>query len=131
MLNGGIATLEECAQHLGILDGVMLGRAAYKTPLILSDVDQRLFGSNEAVSAPPLILRRMRPYVAEELGRGTPLPAITRHMTGLLNGKACARRFRRLLTEESVKAGAGLEVIDAAIALAQASEDSQGGAMAA
>ena len=32
-------------------------------------------------------------------------------MTGLMNGRPGARLFRRLLTEESVKAGAGLEVL--------------------
>ena len=40
-------------------------------------------------------------------------------MIGLLNGNSGARQFRRLLTEESVKPGAGLDVLNAAIAIAR------------
>ena len=39
-INGGIATLEEALVHLEAVDGVMLGRAAYKSPAILADVDR-------------------------------------------------------------------------------------------
>ncbi len=65
------------------------------------------------------VLERMLAYAARELERGTKLSCITRHMTGLINGKPGARGFRRLLTEESVKPGAGLEVLEAAIAAAR------------
>ncbi len=119
VINGGIATLEEALVHLEAVDGVMLGRAAYKTPAILADVDRLLHG----VDTPPLdaaaVLERMLAYSARELERGTRLSCITRHMTGLINGKPGARAFRRLLTEESVKPGAGLEVLEAAIAAAR------------
>ncbi len=118
-INGGIATLEEALVHLEAVDGVMLGRAAYKSPAILAGVDRALFGD----AAPPLhacaVLERMLAYAARELERGTKLSCITRHMTGLINGKPGARAFRRLLTEESVKPGAGLEVLEAAIAAAR------------
>jgi tRNA-dihydrouridine synthase A len=119
VINGGIATLEEALVHLEAVDGVMLGRAAYKTPAILADVDRLLHG----VDTPPLdaaaVLEQMLAYAARELERGTRLSCITRHMTGLINGKPGARAFRRLLTEESVKPGAGLEVLEAAIAAAR------------
>ena len=117
-INGGIGTLEEALVHLEAVDGVMLGRAAYKSPGLLADVDRLLFGEE----TPPLdagaVLERMLPYVACELERGTRLSCIARHMTGLINGMPGARGFRRLLTEESVKPGAGLEVLEAAIAVA-------------
>ncbi len=119
VINGGIATLDEALVHLGAVDGVMLGRAAYKSPAILADVDRLLFGDE----TPPLdagaVLERMLAYAGSELERGTKLSCITRHMTGLINGKPGARGFRRLLTEESVKPGAGLEVLEAAIAAAR------------
>ena len=44
-------------------------------------------------------------------------------MTGIVNGLPGARRFRRLLTEESVKPGAGLEVLYAAIEAAWSAEN--------
>ena len=41
LINGGIATLDEAKRHLGYVDGVMMGRAAYQSPAILADVDAR------------------------------------------------------------------------------------------
>ncbi len=122
VLNGGVATLDEASQHLGALDEVMLGRAAYKTPALLLDVDRHLFGAPSTPAQPHAVLERMLPYVARELESGAPLSCMTRHMTGLLNGKPGARAFRRLLTEESVKPGAGLDVLRAAVEMARRAE---------
>ncbi len=124
VLNGGIATLDEASRHLGALDGVMLGRAAYKTPALLLDVDRLLFGAPDDSAQPHAVLERMLPYVARELESGAPLSCMTRHMTGLINSKPGARGFRRLLTEESVKPGAGLDVLRAAIEIARRAEAS-------
>ena len=123
VINGGIATLGDAAAQLDAVDGVMLGRAAYKSPAILGDVDRSLF---EDDCLPPLshaVLEGMLDYVAAELERGTRLSSITRHMTGLVNGRPGARLFRRLLTEESVKEGAGLEVMRAAVESARHAEE--------
>src|SRR6201989_2431414 len=43
VINGGIATLDEALQHLQFVDAVMMGRAAYQSPALLADVDQRIF----------------------------------------------------------------------------------------
>jgi tRNA-dihydrouridine synthase A len=115
VLNGGIGTLDEALSHLDHVDGVMLGRAAYKSPGFLAEADAILFGANEPALRPDAVLERMLVYTAAELKRGTRISSVTRHMTGLLNGKPGARRFRRLLAEESVKPGSGLEVLRAAI----------------
>src|SRR5476649_2575049 len=40
-INGGIETLEQAAEHLAHVDGVMLGRAAYQNPALLAGVDAR------------------------------------------------------------------------------------------
>ncbi len=119
VLNGGIGTLDEALVHLQAVDGVMLGRAAYKSPWLLADVDRLFFGVAGPGQPPGAVLERMLDYAAQELERGTRLSSITRHLTGLLNAKPGARRFRRLLTEESVRPGAGLEVLEAAIAAAR------------
>jgi tRNA-dihydrouridine synthase A len=47
-------------------------------------------------------------------------------MTGLMNGRPGARAFRRLLTEESVKEGAGLDVLKAALEAARRAEERPG-----
>jgi tRNA-dihydrouridine synthase A len=114
-INGGIGSLDEAEEHLQHVDGVMLGRAAYHTPGILGAVDARLFGEAGTVDALEAV-RRYRPYVERELARGAHLAAMTRHMLGLFHGAPGARTWRRILTVEGVKPGAGVEVIDAALA---------------
>jgi tRNA-dihydrouridine synthase A len=115
VINGGIADLEAAQAHLEHVDGVMLGRAAYHTPGLLGGVDARLFGAAGEVDAAEAV-RRYRPYLARELASGTHLAAMTRHMLGLFHGQRGARAWRRILTVEGVRPGAGLEVVDRALA---------------
>ncbi len=119
-INGGIASLDEAEAHLdaadGVqLDGVMLGRAAYHEPAILGQADRRLFGAATPDVDAFTAIDRYRPYLAARLEEGVHLPAMTRHMLGLMHGRPGARAFRRILTVESIAAGAGLEVIDRAV----------------
>ena len=115
VINGGIGSLEAARAHLAHVDGVMLGRAAYHTPGLLGEVDALLFDDAATVSAAQAVAA-YRPYIARELSKGTHLAAMTRHMLGLFHGTPGARTWRRILTVESVKPGAGLEVVDAALA---------------
>ncbi|UDF04080.1 tRNA dihydrouridine(20/20a) synthase DusA [Asticcacaulis sp. AND118] len=117
-INGGIGTLDEAEAHLKHVDGVMLGRAAYHEPALLGQVDRRFFGS-EADVGPFEALEAYRPYMQAQLETGVHLPAITRHMLGLMHGLPGARAFRRILTVESIRPGAGIEVLDQAIEAVQ------------
>ena len=116
VINGGIGSLDEAQAHLAMVDGVMLGRAAYHTPSILSDVDQRLFGDEDDPISPFGAAETYRPYIAKQLAAGTHLHAMTRHLLGLFHGLPGARAWRRILTVEGVKPGAGLGVLDLALA---------------
>ncbi len=118
ILNGGITTLDQCAEHLATFDGVMLGRAAYQTPGLLGDVDARLFGEGRPVTAGEAV-RSYEPYIAGRLAEGTSLHAMTRHMLGLFAGQPGARQWRRILSEQAVRKGAGLEVLQAALAVVE------------
>jgi len=120
VVNGGVASLEEAEAHLAHVDGVMLGRAAYHSPALLGQADHRLFGEGETVS-PEQAVRAYLPYVRAELARGAPLAAMTRHMLGLFSGRPGARAWRRILTVEGARHGAGQEVIERGLtALAEA-----------
>jgi tRNA-dihydrouridine synthase A len=114
-LNGGISTLDQGLAELGNLDGLMLGRAAYHDPGLLGAVDQRLFGAGEIVT-PEQAIEAYRPYIARQMARGVPFAAISRHMLGLFQGRPGARAFRRIMTVDAVKPGAGPEVLDRALA---------------
>ena len=116
VINGGIQTLDEAEAHLGHVDGVMLGRAAYQNPWLLADVDARVFGAPSSVANRAEAVDAMRPYIEAELAKGQKLNRIVRHMIGLYQGVPGARAWRRILTVDSLKEGAGLEVLDAALA---------------
>jgi tRNA-dihydrouridine synthase A len=93
----------------------MLGRAAYHEPAILGQADRRLFGAASPDVDAFAAIDRYRPYMAARLAQGVHLPAMTRHMLGLMHGRPGARSFRRILTTEAVRSGAGLEVVDRAV----------------
>ena len=117
VLNGGVPSVETALEHLSRgMDGVMLGRAAYHEPGRLGAVDRRVFGEAVADVGPAEAVLRYLPYVRRELARGTHLAAMTRHMLGLFHGRPGARAWRRTLTVEGAKAGAGVEVIERALA---------------
>jgi tRNA-dihydrouridine synthase A len=96
VINGGFVTLEDSLAQLDHVDGVMLGRAAYQDSWLLARLDERLFGGTPA--SEPKILEAFERYVARELGLGTPLRAMTRHLLGMRSGRAGGRRWRRDLS---------------------------------
>ena len=114
IVNGGIANLIESQQHLMHVDGVMLGRAAYHTPWLLHEVDSLVFGEAASGVSPLDIVERMKPYISQQLAQGVWLQNITRHMLGLFHGLPGGRLWRRVLSEEASKPGAGLEVLEKA-----------------
>src|SRR5579862_4137308 len=117
VLNGGIADVAGAAAHLDRVDGVMMGRAAYQEPWRLLAVDPTLFGAPPPLPSPKAAAEAFIPYIERELARGTRLAAMTRHMLGLFRGVAGARAFRRHLATHAVKAGAGADVLAAALVL--------------
>src|SRR6185503_12337428 len=116
VINGGIRTLEACEEHLRHVDGVMLGREAYENPWLLADADPRLFGDAPPHGSREQVLRRMLPYIERELAGGTPLAHITRHVLGLYRGQPGGRAFRRVISQQAHRPGAGIEVVEAALA---------------
>src|SRR3977135_1845 len=93
MLNGGITELDQAVSHLGRVDGVMMGRAAYQDPWRLLAVDPVLFGENAPFASPKAAAEALVPYLERELRRGTKLHAVTRHILGLFRGVPGARAF--------------------------------------
>ena len=115
ILNGGLAGLDDAIREAEGLDGIMLGRAAYHTPELLAEVDPRLFGTPSPYPDTYAVLDAYAPYIEAHLAAGGRLVDITRHMLGLFPGQRGARLFRRRLATESVRPGAGLEVLTEAV----------------
>lgn len=116
ILNGGIRTLDEARAHLAWADGVMIGRAAYEHPGMLATVDSEFFGAANPAASSQAAIAAYVPYIEHELTAGTPLAAMTRHLLGLFNGRPGARMFRRHLSENAHRKGAGIAVLHDALA---------------
>jgi tRNA-dihydrouridine synthase A len=117
VLNGGIEDLTQCKQHLQYVDGVMLGRAAYQNPWLISDVDPTLFDSPALIKSPEQLVERYMPYIQTQLDTGAPLMRMSKHLLGVFQGVPGARQFRRYLSENGHKKGAGIEVVERALAI--------------
>ena len=113
-INGGIESICESTIHLGKVDGVMLGRAAYHNPTLLKHVDREVYGSDQAVITHAELLDRMCAYAEAHLAKGGRLNQITRHMIGLFQAVPGARAYRQILSTGAVKPGAGPEVLELA-----------------
>jgi tRNA-dihydrouridine synthase A len=114
-INGGIETLEESSAHLTHVDGVMLGRAAYKNPYLLAGVDDALFGDTAAPPSREDIVEQLIPYAERLVAQGTPLHALTRHVMGLYQGQPGGRLWRRHLSENGPKRGDDPRVLQEAL----------------
>ena len=110
VLNGGITTVEQVDEVLSRVDGVMIGRQAYHDPYFLAILEQH-FNSRWRPPNRHAVVADMLPYIEKELARGERLGRITRHMLGLFAGQPGARAWRRYISENAFRDGAGPEVL--------------------
>ena len=112
IVNGGINTLDDCADHLTQVDGVMMGREVYSNPYVLADVDQRFFGSSAKAPSRDEVLAAYIDYTDEVLSHTEArLNTLSRHAVGLYHGEPRSRLWRRCLSENAHKAGADSSVL--------------------
>ena len=112
-VNGGIKTLTEASAFLETLDGVMIGREAYHNPWILAEADRLIFGDRSARPNRYQVLGQFQAYAERELANGVPLTAMSRHLLGLFQGQPGARAWRRRISEQAHRPGAGVEILSA------------------
>lgn len=117
ILNGGIEDFEGAATYRDRVDGIMVGRAAYREPWRLLAVDPVFFGAQAPFTSATAALEAYLPYVDRELARGTRLSAMTRHLLGLFRAVPGARAFRRHLAMQATKPGAGIAVLREAMGM--------------
>lgn len=117
IVNGGIATIDEAAQHVEHADGAMLGRAAYHDPYLLHRLDAAWFGGELQTRAG--LLRALRPHVEAWLAQGIALKHVTRHVLGLFHGERGGRAFRQVLSEGAHKPGADWSLVERALSMTE------------
>jgi len=114
VLNGGVTGIDQVDEVLAKLDGVMIGRQAYHDPYFLARLEHH-FNPDEPLPHRRTIVEQMLPYIDKELSQGERIGRITRHMLGLFTGESGARHWRRHISENSFKDGAGTEVLTEAL----------------
>jgi tRNA-dihydrouridine synthase A len=119
IINGGIASLDEVNTHLGHVDGVALGRAAYQNPCLLAQVDRRLFGSAADGPSRREVIEALAPYAEAHVRAGGRLNNIARHILGLYHGRPRGRAFRRHIAERAPREGASADVLLEAMRIAE------------
>ena len=117
-INGGITTLDQASEHLASARRRHAGAGRVQEPLgagggrpaFLWGQRNNWRSTATRWSAECCLTLRRGGW------RGAPLNAITRHMTGLFQGQRGGRAWRRHLSENAHKTGAGPEIVEAALA---------------
>ncbi len=115
IINGGIKTLDECGSHLQQVDGVMVGREAYHNPFIMNQVDEKIYGDSANTNTRFDVLESFIEYMEAQLKQGVYLKHMSRHILGLFPAMQGAKAWRRHISENAHKKGAGIEVIRTAV----------------
>jgi len=125
VINGGIENLPDAQSHLDHVDGVMLGRAAYKNPYLMATVDQQFFADARAKPSRHEIVEQLIPYAEKLVASGVPLHALTRHLMGLYQGQIGGRQWRRYLSENAPGNDSSASVLAAALDVVRGCERKQ------
>jgi tRNA-dihydrouridine synthase A len=114
VLNGGVMGDDQIAAHLEQVDGVMIGRDAYHHPWSMRDWDTRFFGASApAATSRAQVEAAMVDYIER---MGLAWPQVARHMMGLWNGEAGARRWRQVWSDHRLKSEPASVVSERALA---------------
>ncbi|MCW5197462.1 tRNA dihydrouridine(20/20a) synthase DusA [Buchnera aphidicola] len=103
IINGGIKSIKEIKNHLKKVDGVMIGREVYKNPLILKEIDQKIFSEKNKKLTIKKILFHMFKYINKEIKKNTPIKSITRHINGIFYGKKGSKKWKYFLNNLNVQ----------------------------
>ena len=116
IINGGIKSIQEIKTHLRYVDGVMIGRQAYKHPQFLLQVDQEIFNQKMDIknSLNDIVIQYTQ-YIDGKIQSGLPLKTMAKHILNLYQGVPGAKHWRRHLSENMHKTGVGVELIHQAL----------------
>ncbi|MEM9002567.1 MAG: tRNA dihydrouridine(20/20a) synthase DusA [Cyanobacteria bacterium P01_F01_bin.86] len=121
-INGGIKTLSQVQSHRQQVDAVMIGRAAYDVPYLFVEADGLCFYDSAPLSTRTQVVEAMLPYIDHWTRQGLKLNSITRHMLMLFHGQPGSRVWKRVITENSCRPGAGIEVVKDALVAVERSQ---------
>ena len=99
-INGGITTVAAAQAHMSWANGVMIGRAAYHDPELLTELHRHFTGT--AFYPDKLdLLHQYAEYAHAQFQSGVRLQSLIKPLLGTCNGMPGARKFRRTLSDSS------------------------------
>ena len=101
-INGEINSIEEIETHFEFVDGVMIGRYAFKDSLFLQKIQEHFYPDKNLLSKYEII-NAMLVYAKEQTDQGISIHLVTRHMNQLLKGSNGARQWRNILGSNQEK----------------------------
>jgi len=110
VLNGGLSGVEDSLAWMGRFDGVMLGRAAWHHPDVLSELNRRI-APDQAILPPEQVLEAFAGYAARRVADGAPLHIVLRGILGWRAGLPGARRWRRILSDTAALRAEGPAIL--------------------
>lgn len=114
-INGGITSIDQVKQHLTQVKGVMIGRAAYQNPWLLTELDYVNAKAPLALTREDIVTL-MIPYVDKHILAGGRAWHVVRHMLGLFQGMPGGKRWRQYLSVKGPRATSAEELLHGALA---------------
>ena len=103
IINGGIKNAIDGLEHLNHVDGIMLGREAYDNPMILLDLENKIYKTNSNINRID-ILEKYLEYVDTKLTDGFNLTVMLKHLFGLNKGLKNSKLFKKII-HQTIKDG--------------------------
>ena len=102
-VNGGFTNIDQCLKALKDFDGVMIGRSAYKHPLIWSEIDQKIYKEDNKIKGASEIIFSLIPYIENHLKNEGKTWDICKHLINLVENIPKAKIWRNKISTKSIK----------------------------
>ena len=119
IVNGEIDSLAKANLQVSKLPGVMIGRAAYKNPYLLAQIDDVWFGTRARDRFD--IAEAMNQYLQTKVPQNINPRRVTKSMLGLFKNEPGAKLWRQLLSDSQSIQAFGREIISHALSKIQSS----------
>ena len=102
-VNGGFTNIDQCIKALKDFDGVMIGRSAYKHPLVWSEIDQKIYKENNQTKSASEIIFSLIPYIENHLQNKGQTWDICKHLINLVENIPKAKIWRNKISTKSIR----------------------------
>lgn len=98
-INGGILDLDQAQAHLDHVDATMIGRAVWRDPWVLAQVDRRFYRDPAPAPDRFQVARDFADYAAAAVAQGAHAQHVVRNLGPIFAGEPGSGAFKRALSE--------------------------------